>query len=229
MFLNFPSSTSMVTKAKMAALAAHESVDQVRKYGRAAYGPERYYFHPCRVAELVKSVGCEDWVSAAAALHDVLEDVTPTYPYFDANWIYTQFGELTLGLVVECTNVFSKDAEQRRVLSDSVGLLVAIGAPTLDYMHELPALFAKADKMNRRERKLAEAERYGKISGSAKVIKRADLFDNDASLADAPASFAEAWRSEKAVAESYIGDWETYVREVRSWEERRKATPTAAS
>jgi hypothetical protein len=219
--INLPSKAiGLSSRAKMLALAAHELVDQTRKYGVTAYGPERYYFHPCRVAELVASVGCGEEVIAAAALHDVLEDVSPvcvpTLGYFNAEWLYKEFGERVFTIVVECTNVYSKDAGQRAVLTDAVDILKRIGAPLPEYACDLPALWAKVDGMNRGQRKLAEAVRYRDISSDAKIIKRADLFDNAGSMSGAPSSFVKTWMEEKAVIESYIGDWETYAETVKS-------------
>jgi hypothetical protein len=221
---------SLATRAKMAALAAHEEARQTRKYGLAAYGPERYYFHPCRVAELVASVGAEEHVVAAAALHDVLEDVSPKFLVdsgsFSPEWLYREFGERVFRLVVECTNVYSKDSRQQVVLTAAVEILDRVGAPIPEYLVDLETKFMESALMNRAARKAAEAVRFREMSGEARIIKRADLFDNAASMHGAPADFVQRWMDEKDIIESYIGTWSAYVDEVQRWKERRDLQPS---
>lgn len=85
---------------------AHGS--QMRKYT-----PERYIVHPVRVMETVRKHDDRLPVLAAALLHDVLEDTLVTreemhdflrtvFAAEDADW--------TLGLVVELTDVYVKEA-----------------------------------------------------------------------------------------------------------------------
>lgn len=213
----------IVLRAKCAALAAHESIMQTRKYGNAHYGKERYYFHPCRVAELVGTVTEDGNVIAAAALHDVLEDVSVTSPIFTPEWLLGLFGSDVLFYVVECSNHYTKDEAQRRVLLQTYDLL-ADRARCGDLYHlgsiqtmrqQAIEAMTVAEVSNREARKRLEAERYGRITEAAKVIKRADLFDNSLSMDGAPGDFVKKWMAEKAVAESLIGTWLNYEKSCR--------------
>jgi (p)ppGpp synthase/HD superfamily hydrolase len=91
----------MLTKARAFAIAAHESIGQVRKGDG-----EPYWKHPVRVAEML--VGQSDALIAAAYLHDVVEDVSPENPTYGPDRILEEFGPRVLGYVMEVTNVFTK-------------------------------------------------------------------------------------------------------------------------
>lgn len=82
----------------------------------------------------------------------------------------------------------------------------AFGERVLSIVVELTNEYTKENypEMNRKARKQAEAERLAKASEGAKIIKRADLFDNSKSI---PESFS-AWIQEKETLESMIGRWE---------------------
>lgn len=214
----------MIAWAKASALMAHESVGQTRKYGNAHYGKERYYFHPCRVAELVATVASNKHVIAAAALHDVLEDVSVKSEVFTPEWLLSSFGEDVLYMVVECSNFYTKDADQRCVLLRAIDVLM----PPFRSRHDFPRIgqiedlrkaaieaFKVADRSNREQRKNYEAVRYGTISAGAQIIKRADLFDNALSMENAPADFVKKWMAEKALAESFIGSWLDFEKSLR--------------
>jgi hypothetical protein len=86
--------------------------------------------------------------------------------------------------------------------------------------------FALADTANRDQRKRLEAERYATISGNAKIIKRADLFDNSLSMDGAKPEFIAKWMAEKEHAESLIGSWENYKLLVQ--EHKRAGVPVPA-
>ena len=158
---------NIVLKAKQFAIEAHDSIGQVRKYTG-----EPYHVHPIAVAELVREKTYDDEIVAAAFLHDVLEDVAPTMPQYGAETIRTEFGERVLSLVIELTDVFTKE---------------------------------NYPELNRKKRKSLEAERISKISESAKLIKRADLFDNSKTIMGS--RFEKAWLEEKEILESLIGKW----------------------
>ncbi len=96
---------TLYEKAKHMAVQAHESIGQVRKYsGRP------YYTHPLEVAALVATRTSDEEVLAAACLHDVLEDVAPQNPLYNEDWILREFGQKVLNIVVELTNVYTKEA-----------------------------------------------------------------------------------------------------------------------
>jgi (p)ppGpp synthase/HD superfamily hydrolase len=86
------------------AKAAHESVDQRRKYTH-----EPYIVHPIAVAELVKSVDHTPEMVAAALLHDVVED-TPV----SLQTIRTEFGPVVADLVDWLTDISRPEDGNRR-------------------------------------------------------------------------------------------------------------------
>lgn len=83
------------SRALAFAKAAHESVDQRRKYTG-----EPYIVHPVAVAELVKSVPHTEEMVAAALLHDVVED-TPV----SIEQVEDEFGHEVATLVSWLTDV----------------------------------------------------------------------------------------------------------------------------
>jgi (p)ppGpp synthase/HD superfamily hydrolase len=159
---------SIYQKARLFAVEAHGSINQLRKYTG-----EPYHVHVHTVAELVATKTNDEEVLAAACLHDVLEDVAPSMPNYGKETILREFGERVLNLVVELTDVFTKE---------------------------------NFPELNRKKRKQAEAERLAQISEEAKLIKRADLFDNNKSITGT--SFEKVWLEEKAVLDYVLGTWE---------------------
>lgn len=155
-------------KAKIFAVEAHSSIGQVRKFDGTPY-----HTHVLRVAELVSSRTEDQEVLAAACLHDVLEDVEPNNPDFSRERILLEFGERVLDLVIELTDVYTKENHP--------------------------------DK-NRKTRKELEAQRLSLVSEEAKLIKRADLHDNNQSILGT--SFEQTWLREKARLDELLGVWE---------------------
>lgn len=159
---------NIAIKAELFAIEAHSSINQVRKYTG-----EPYHVHVVEVARLVRTKTHDDEIVAAAFLHDVLEDVAPSMPQYGEDSIRKEFGERVLSLVLELTDVFTKE---------------------------------NYPELNRKKRKSLEAERLSKISEGAKLIKRADLFDNNKTIMGS--SFQKAWLEEKEVLDSLLGKWE---------------------
>lgn len=79
----------------------HESIGQVRKYTG-----EPYYWHAWNVAVLVGEVESDPQVIAAAALHDVVEDV----PGVTVDELRRPFGDFVAELVREMTHVYTHEA-----------------------------------------------------------------------------------------------------------------------
>ena len=77
------------------AKAAHESVDQRRKFTNRPY-----IVHPLAVAEIVASVTDDSEMICAAWLHDVVEDTPRT-----VEQIADEFGKSIATLVAELTNI----------------------------------------------------------------------------------------------------------------------------
>lgn len=99
----------MIEKAKKFARAAHESIDQRRKY---TYEP--YIVHPAAVADMVARVCDDEAMICAAWLHDVVEDTPVTL-----DQIETEFGGDIAALVSDLTDVSTPcdgDRSQRKHL-----------------------------------------------------------------------------------------------------------------
>lgn len=105
--------------ARAVAHTAHQAVKQVRKKELMANGqPEPYYFHPFRVASLVKmwEEGNDDAISAAY-LHDVLEDTGVT-----ADDLLHYFPARIVDLVKEVTEI-SKPGDGNRAIRKEIDRL----------------------------------------------------------------------------------------------------------
>jgi (p)ppGpp synthase/HD superfamily hydrolase len=87
------------------AKAAHESIDQRRKYTN-----EPYIVHPIAVAELVRSVPHTPEMMAAAYLHDVVEDTPVTIEK-----VREEFGPQVSELVEWLTDISRPHNGNRRI------------------------------------------------------------------------------------------------------------------
>lgn len=103
---------NLIDQARQFAHDAHDSIKQVRKYTN-----EPYWTHAYDVADLVEryylaeqSIGADTNIICAAFLHDVLEDVAPVNPDYNAFKIYKLFGPCVLDLVLQLTDQFTKEA-----------------------------------------------------------------------------------------------------------------------
>ena len=87
-------------------------------------------------------------------------------------------------------------------------ILAEFGSRVLDLVLELTDIYTKENypDFNRKKRKQLEAERLSQVSEPAKLIKRADLFDNNKSISGT--SFERVWLQEKAVLDSILGVWQ---------------------
>lgn len=97
---------SLEERALAFAKAAHESIDQRRRYTN-----EPYIVHPIAVAEIVKTVKHTDEMIAAALLHDTVEDVE-TVSNED---IYKEFGGEVADLVYWLTDQSKPSDGNRKV------------------------------------------------------------------------------------------------------------------
>ena len=122
--------------------------DQAHGDQRRKYSNERYIFHPLRVMENCRNYTDDMAVLAAALLHDVLEDTKVTRE------------------------------EMNNFLREIMPEVMAVR--TLDLVVELTDVYTKKNYpgLNRRTRKVREADRLAKISGDAQTIKYADIIDN---------------------------------------------------
>ncbi|HMR18826.1 MAG TPA: HD domain-containing protein [Sphingobacterium sp.] len=112
------------------------------------YTPEKYIVHPVRVMETCREYDNRLEILAAALLHDVVEDTSTT------NEEIVDFLQTLIP----------------HTLSQKIGKIV----------EELTDIYIKADypHLNRKERRLKEANRLQKVSADAQTIKYADIIDN---------------------------------------------------
>lgn len=92
----------LIEKARGFAHAAHDSIEQKRKYSGLPY-----WVHTDEVAEIVATVTDDPEVIAAAHLHDVLEDVNR--PPYDLSTIIDLFGIRVGGIVLDLTDEYTKE------------------------------------------------------------------------------------------------------------------------
>jgi guanosine-3',5'-bis(diphosphate) 3'-pyrophosphohydrolase len=118
---------NLIERAKQGSHEAHDSIKQVRKYSG-----EPYWTHTDKVAAIVATVTSDEEVIAAAHLHDVLEDVAPTKPEYDRNWIQRWFGSRVLALVLDLTDVYTREAfpdknraERKQLERERIGAIPA--------------------------------------------------------------------------------------------------------
>lgn len=147
--------------------------DQAHGKQMRKYSNERYIVHPIRVMKICRNYSDELPVLAAAILHDVLED--------------TSTGE----------------SEILNFLSDY--MLESQAIETLKLVVELTDVYTKSDypHLNRKQRKILETERLGKISSTAQTIKYADIIDNTIEIVAHDRGFAPKYLKEcKAILEA---------------------------
>lgn len=138
------------------------------------YTGDAYITHPIAVAQLVIDNGGDQNMVNAAILHDVLEDTAVTHSQLRS------FLHLTLS---------HSDAE------DTLSLVVAL---TDVYTHQ------DFPNLNRKARKLLEAQRLGIVSQRAKAIKRLDIVDNTKSIVDNDPKFSKVYLAEKEVLLTFL-------------------------
>ena len=83
------------------------ALDKKRKYTN-----QDYFYHPATVAQYVFAVTKNEKMTAAAFLHDVLEDVFPVNNFFDETLIITTCGWEVMRLVKELTDVSKRIRRQ---------------------------------------------------------------------------------------------------------------------
>ena len=140
--------------------------DQAHADQKRKYAEERYIQHPLRVMKTCQDLGFPLPVLAAAILHDVLEDTDITVQ---------QLKDFLLTVMKE------KDVNR-----------------TLALVIELTDIYTK-DRypgMNRRRRKIKEADRMEKISAEAQTIKYADIIDNSKAITEHDPDFAQVYLNE---------------------------------
>lgn len=99
--------SDLVTKSKVWAHAAHDSIGQVRKYNG-----KPYWVHTDAVSEKLKFFGESEIVQAAGNLHDVLEDVSTKNKNFSEAEMRKLFPKEVVDIVVDVTDVFTKENYQ---------------------------------------------------------------------------------------------------------------------
>lgn len=148
--------------------------DQILQLATDAHGDQKrkytgdpYIVHPISVAEIVSTHGGDDAMVYAALLHDVLEDTPVTST------------ELLIKL--------------HYILNPAMALDVH------SLVVDLTDVYTKENfpNLNRKTRKLLEAQRLGKAQGRAQTVKYADLIDNGFSITEHDPGFAKVYLKEK--------------------------------
>lgn len=99
---------SLIERARIFCIAAHEAVGQRRKYS-----DEPYWHHPLHVIELLKKHATQpvtEEMLAAAALHDVVEDT-----HVSLETIRDLFGNSVYHLVENLTDISRPEDGNRRI------------------------------------------------------------------------------------------------------------------
>ena len=101
-------------------MAVSIGYEKILEYATAAHAGQKrkytdddYIIHPIAVAKLVQAQGGDDNMINAALLHDVLEDTPVTHAELRTilhNILSIESAEDVLSLVVELTDVFTKEA-----------------------------------------------------------------------------------------------------------------------
>jgi (p)ppGpp synthase/HD superfamily hydrolase len=145
----------------------NEVLEKVYQFAKTAHGAQRrkfvdeeYINHPVRVMETCQQYSKAIPVSAAALLHDVLEDT-----------------EITEAEMEEFLKSVMPSNEAAKTL-------LLVNDLTDKYTH------AEYPQWNRRIRKNKEADRLGKSHPDAQTIKYADIIDNTESIAASGDDFA---------------------------------------
>ena len=105
----------LITIAADFARAAHESINQRRKYPPF----EPYIVHPERVATILQAISAPESAIAAAWLHDVLEDVAHKRAEFSASVMRKVVGDEVTQLVIELTDI-SKPEDGNRAIRKAI-------------------------------------------------------------------------------------------------------------
>jgi (p)ppGpp synthase/HD superfamily hydrolase len=148
-------------------------LDKIRDFADHAHGeqtrkytPDRYIVHPVRVMNTCREYTADIAILAAALLHDVLED-TPV---------------------------------SREEIKSFLTTLMDNGkaSQTLSLVEDLTDQFTKENypQLNRKNRKIKEAERLATIHPDAQTIKYADLMDNAKDIAIHDRHFAGVFLNE---------------------------------
>jgi len=148
-------------------------LEQVKNFADKAHGdqlrkytPDRYIVHAMRVMLICQEYTDDPQILAAALLHDVLED-TPV----DKE---------------ELKTFLMKVMEPEKAIT------------TLNYVVELTDVYTKEDYpgLNRKKRKMKEAERLEETSSESQTIKYADIIDNSMEIVEQDVNFAPVFLSE---------------------------------
>lgn len=151
----------------------NEILEKVYQFAARAHGEQRrkyidepYINHPVRVMEICQVYNKSIPVSAAALLHDVIEDTPVTnqeLKEFLDSIMDDQDALKTALLVKDLTDVYTHDSHP---------------------------------ELNRRRRKTRELERLKKAHPDAQTIKYADIIDNSESISGAGDEFAPVYLNE---------------------------------
>lgn len=160
---------AILTAAREYAVAAHERVDQKRKYSNLPY-----YVHPAQTGLYVSQSMHNDAVTIAVArLHDVLEDTL-------------REGQSTQDGADEMLAWFTERLGDQTIAQSIVAGVL-----------EVTDVSVPSDG-NRKVRKTLDAEHAGRATPERKTVKLADIKSNFPSIVKNDPGFARKWVAEKA-------------------------------
>ena len=153
---------SLEERALAFAKAAHESINQRRKYTN-----EPYIVHPIAVAEIVKSVKHTDEMVAAALLHDTVEDTNTTIDDIDR-----EFGDEVADIVYWLTDQ-SKPSDGNRKVRKEIDRQHIAKAPAAAKTIKLADLIDNTLSIRERDPDFWRAYRHEKLQ-LLEVLKDGD-------------------------------------------------------
>ena len=163
----------LIQEAQTFGRAAHDSINQKRKYTG-----EPYWVHTEAVADTVARVGGTTQMIIAALLHDVLEDVYPIHPEYNADKIRDLFGIEVLQMVLELTDVFTKEnhpelnRENRKKLERERLGMTLVASKTIKL----------ADLINNTKSIVADDPDFARVYLKEKMAMLGELADGNAEL-----------------------------------------------
>jgi (p)ppGpp synthase/HD superfamily hydrolase len=180
--MNFESQTVIEEKAASFARAAHESINQLRRFDL-----QPYFEHPARVAEILRGIDASSEVIAAAYLHDVVEDV----PLESLRDLAIAYGAATV-----CEQFWSEVDHDSR--TNKLKMIDALFGERVARLVDEVTNLIKPEDGDRAFRKQTEMMHLAQASPEAQTIKLADLIDNSNDIEKHDPDFARNYLKDKA-------------------------------
>jgi len=145
--------TTLIERAKEFAFAAHNAIDQHRKFTG-----EPYVVHIERVAKLVASVVHDERMIAAAYLHDTVEDTTVTFDdiaeHFGADVAYIVIYLTSVSRPKDGNRATRKEVDRRHIARGDARVHTVKLADLIDNVGAIAAADAKFAAVYMEEKRL---------------------------------------------------------------------------